>query len=99
MQVRGPLHVHAPQPLTPPHAPAPALAPAAQPAAQAPSAPARQPDELALSDVGQLVARVQEMPEIRAEKVAEIRAQLAAGAYDVDGKLETALNRLLDELE
>lgn len=97
MQVHGPLHVHAPQPLAAPHAPAPA--PAAPPAPQATPTPARQPDEVTLSDVGQLVARVQEMPEIRAEKVAEIRAQLAAGTYDVDGKLDAALNRLLDELE
>ena len=35
---------------------------------------------------------------IRFEKVAEIRRQIADGSYDTDEKLDSALDRLLDEI-
>jgi negative regulator of flagellin synthesis FlgM len=39
-----------------------------------------------------------QLPEIRHERVAEIRQQIAAGTYETPEKLEVALDRLLDEL-
>lgn len=36
--------------------------------------------------------------DIRADKVAEIRAQIDAGTYETDEKLEIAADRLLDDL-
>jgi Anti-sigma-28 factor, FlgM len=38
------------------------------------------------------------LPEIRHEKVDEIRRQIAAGSYETPEKMELALDRMLDEL-
>jgi negative regulator of flagellin synthesis FlgM len=93
MQIRGPATVHGAQGVNAPHvAPPPA-------AVSEGVAYVRQPDELALSDVGQLVARLHEMPDIRADKVEQIKAQLANGTYDTDAKLDLALERLMDDLQ
>jgi negative regulator of flagellin synthesis FlgM len=90
MHVYGPTHVHGPQPLEGPHAPRP------QPAA--PPSAAQPVDELALSEGAQLVDRVQQLPEIRADRVAAIRAELAAGTYLTPDRLDAAVERLLDEI-
>jgi len=39
-----------------------------------------------------------QLPEIRHEKVDEIRRQISAGSYESPEKLEVALDRLLNEL-
>jgi anti-sigma28 factor (negative regulator of flagellin synthesis) len=36
--------------------------------------------------------------DMRAEKVAQIKAQIEAGTYDDDQKLDVATDRLLDDL-
>jgi negative regulator of flagellin synthesis FlgM len=41
---------------------------------------------------------ISRLPEIRHERIAEIRQQIAAGVYETPEKLELALDRLLDEL-
>jgi negative regulator of flagellin synthesis FlgM len=41
---------------------------------------------------------ISRLPEIRHEKVEEIRRQIAAGVYESPEKLELALDRLLDEI-
>ncbi|MDP6556758.1 MAG: flagellar biosynthesis anti-sigma factor FlgM [Pirellulaceae bacterium] len=38
------------------------------------------------------------MPDVRTDRVAELRAQIASGAYETDAKLDVALDRLLDEI-
>ena len=38
------------------------------------------------------------IPDIRADRVAELKAQIASGAYETDAKLNVALDRLLDEM-
>jgi negative regulator of flagellin synthesis FlgM len=38
------------------------------------------------------------LPEIRHEKVEEIRRQIASGTYETPEKLELALDRMMDEL-
>ncbi|HIQ20562.1 MAG TPA: flagellar biosynthesis anti-sigma factor FlgM, partial [Planctomycetes bacterium] len=38
------------------------------------------------------------VPEIRQERVARIRAEIAAGTYETEEKLEIAIGRLLDEI-
>lgn len=55
-------------------------------------------DRVDISPEAELVSRVGDLPEIRADRVAEIRAQIAAGVYETDEKLQIALGRLLDEL-
>ena len=41
---------------------------------------------------------IQNSPEIRTEKVAEIREQIAAGRYETAEKIDQAVERLLDEI-
>jgi negative regulator of flagellin synthesis FlgM len=45
-----------------------------------------------------MVSRVRDLPDIRADRVAEIRAAIEEGVYETDEKLELAVGRLLDEI-
>ena len=90
MQIHGPSHVqgvHAKEP-TRPQKPAPSAAPTS-------NAPV---DELDISPEAELLAQAKDLPEIRADKVADIRAQIESGTYETDEKLDLALERLLDEI-
>jgi negative regulator of flagellin synthesis FlgM len=55
-------------------------------------------DELQLSDAAQLIEQTRDVPDIRYDRVAQIRAEIAAGTYETDEKLEMAVGRLLDEI-
>jgi len=48
-------------------------------------------DELQLSDAGQLVDKVRDLPEIRQDRVDQIKAQIATGAYETEEKLNIAV--------
>ncbi len=91
MQVHGPSHIHGAQPLNGPH-----LYRLGQTSSPSQGTPIR--DELHLSPVGQLLDKVHDLPDIRADLVARIRAEIAAGTYETEEKLQVALERLLDEI-
>ena len=91
MHIYGPAHLHGAQPIGPPHS---ARITNRQSVGEA--SPIQ--DELQLSDAGQLVDKVRDLPEIRQDRVNQIRAQIADGTYETDVKLEIALGRLLDEI-
>ena len=55
-------------------------------------------DHVEISPLGQMLDGIGQLPEIRQEKVDEIRRQLSAGSYESTEKLEVAVDRLLDEL-
>ena len=55
-------------------------------------------DHVEISPLGQMLDGISRLPEIRHEKVEEIRRQIAAGSYETPEKLELALDRLMDEL-
>jgi negative regulator of flagellin synthesis FlgM len=55
-------------------------------------------DHVEISPLGQMLDGIGQLPEIRHEKVDEIRRQIAAGSYETSEKLEVALDRMLDEL-
>ena len=55
-------------------------------------------DHVEISPLGQMLDGISQLPEIRYEKVEELRAQLATGSYETTDKLELAIDRLLDEL-
>jgi negative regulator of flagellin synthesis FlgM len=57
----------------------------------------RATDRVELSGMSHLVAALKKN-DIRADKVAEIKAQIAAGKYENDKKLDVAVDRLLDDL-
>jgi anti-sigma28 factor (negative regulator of flagellin synthesis) len=54
-------------------------------------------DRVELSGVSHLMAALRKN-DIRADKVAQIKAQIAAGTYEDDKKLDGALDGLLDDL-
>ena len=54
-------------------------------------------DHVEISPLGQMLDGISQLPEIRYERVEEIRQQIAAGSYETPEKLELALDRLLDE--
>jgi len=54
-------------------------------------------DRLELSGVSHLLKNLKSN-DIRADKVAAVKAQIHAGAYENDKKLDLAVNKLLDEL-
>ena len=55
-------------------------------------------DKVQLSHVNQMMATLKAGGDIRADKVAAIRAQLEAGTYETEAKLDKAIDRLIDDL-
>lgn len=91
MHINGPTAVHPAQSIQGPH--------------RSPSAPAAERptgidtvDQLDISHEADFASQVKEIPDIRADRVAQIKAQIADGSYLSDDKLDLALERLLDEI-
>jgi flagellar biosynthesis anti-sigma factor FlgM len=55
-------------------------------------------DRLELSGVSHLLKALKTNGDVRTDKVAEIKAQIEAGRYEDDKKLDVAVDRLLDDL-
>lgn len=55
-------------------------------------------DELEISSAGKMLDRLSETPEVRAERLAQIKEAIDNGAYDTDEKLEAALSRMFGSL-
>ena len=55
-------------------------------------------DELEISPEAEFVSEVRDIPDIRADRVAEVRAQITSGVYETSEKLDMAVGRLLDEI-
>jgi negative regulator of flagellin synthesis FlgM len=91
MHIYGTAHVHAAQPISPPHRLSPTQAPSG-------AASLQDVDQLDLSPEAEFVAQARDLPEIREDRVAAIRAQIASGTYETPEKLDVALSRLLDEI-
>ncbi len=91
MQIYGTTHLHAPQPLSAPHRMAPAQGTTS-------SRGTFGVDQLDISPEADFVSQVRDLPDIRADKVAAIKAQIQAGTYETEQKLDAALSRLLDEI-
>jgi len=54
-------------------------------------------DQVQISQAALFLSKIAQMPEIRTEKVEEVRQALAEGTYDIEGKLSVALEKFLDE--
>jgi negative regulator of flagellin synthesis FlgM len=91
MYIYGTSHVHTAQPLISPHRPS-------APPAPAETSSSYGVDQLDLSPEVEFAAQVRDLPEIREDRVAAIRAQIASGTYETPEKLDIALSRLLDEI-
>ena len=66
-------------------------------AAPEPVTPADEAAQVEISSVGRYLQKIAMLPDIRAEKVEEVRQGLAQGTYDVEDKLPAALDNFLDE--
>ncbi len=91
MQIYGPAQVHGAQTINAPHANR-----LTQTAGAGRSSGIS--DELQLSPQSQIASQLADIPAIRADRVASIRAALANGTYETPDKLSGALNGLLDEI-
>ncbi len=91
MQIHGTAQVHSPQPVSAPH-----RLPASQPTT--PSRDAAPVDQLDISPEADLVSRVREIPDVRSDRVAELRAAIQSGTYETEAKLNLAVDRLFDEV-
>jgi flagellar biosynthesis anti-sigma factor FlgM len=61
--------------------------------------PTRGSDKVELTGVSQLLQTLKSGGDVRIDKVADIKAQIAAGNYsDTDGKLDVAAGRMLDDV-
>ena len=90
MQIYGPTQLHGAQPINAPHSTRSAQAPSTSSSSIS--------DQLDISTAGQLLDKVNQLPDIRQDRVSQIRAQIANGTYETDDKLNTALSNLLDEI-
>lgn len=91
MQIYGATHVHGPQAINAPHAAKASETSAVQRGSST-------SDELSISETGSLLAQIRDLPEVRLDRVQALRAEIAAGTYETDEKLNAALDNLLDEL-
>jgi len=91
MHIYGPSQIHGAQNVAGPHSTRAAQAPAAP-------EPAAIDDRLDISEAGQIAARLADVPDIRADRVAELRSAILNGTYETEQKLSTAVDRLLDEI-
>lgn len=48
--------------------------------------------------IGKVLKKIASLPEVRREKVLDIRRQLTEGKYNLSERLDVALDRVLDEL-
>jgi len=91
MYIYGTSQVHAAQPLNPPHRLTPTQASSS-------SYSAGGVDQLDISPEADFVAQARELPDIREDRVAALRAEIQNGTYETADKLDVAMSRLLDEI-
>ena len=91
MQVYGPAHLHGPQAVS-----ARIRRGLASSTSQGESPKIQ--DEVNISDAARLVEQVEQAPDICEDRVQSIRAEIALDMYETTGKLDVAVDRLLDEI-
>lgn len=91
MQIHGVNHLHGAQSIQGPHR-------MRSVEATAPTDTWLGVDQVDLSPEAEMVGRVHDLPDIRADRVAQIRAEIASGVYESADKLDVAVGRLLDEM-
>lgn len=91
MEIHGAGGAHGPQPIYPRLA-AFTIESGQTVQAQAPR------DQVEISPLAQMLDGINQLPEIRHERVEAIRSQIASGVYETPEKLELALDRMIDEM-
>jgi negative regulator of flagellin synthesis FlgM len=90
MYIYGTSQIHAAQPLAAPHRMTPAQSTSG-------GYSTRGVDQLDISPEADFVAQARDLPDMREDRVAAIRAQIQNGTYETADKLDVALSRMLDE--
>ena len=91
MQIYGATQLHGAQAVNAPHS-------TTRTASAGTTAGSTVSDQLDISPAGQLLDQLNQLPDIRQDRVNQLRASIAAGTYETDDKLGTAVSRLLDEI-
>lgn len=91
MEVHGPGPVHSAFPIK-------QVQPTTEIEKTAEPQPATPRDEVEISPVGKMLDELSQSPEVRAERLAQIKAAIEAGTYETPEKLDAALDKLLDEI-
>jgi hypothetical protein len=55
-------------------------------------------DNMHNTPIGQVLKSIASLPEIRREKVLRLRRQITEGRYDLVGRLDVALDKVLEDL-
>jgi hypothetical protein len=55
-------------------------------------------ENISSTPIGQVLKKIASLPEVRKKKVLDLRQQLTAGRYDVADHLNTALDKVLEDL-
>ena len=95
MEIHG---IHGPQPVNGPQGVQPSNPTTAADQVQAPDQLEISQEAEMASQAAELVEHVQQLPDIRADRVDEIRAAIEAGTYEPEERLDIAVDRLLDEI-
>ena len=90
MQVYGPSQLHGAQSINTPHI--------SRTGNTQSTSSTSQTDQVDISPAAQLAGQLSDIPDIRQDRVASLKAAIASGTYETDDKLNTALDRLLDEI-
>ena len=56
-------------------------------------------DRVEISQIARLMSEVSSLPEVRAEKIAQVRAEIEAGTYITPEKVDIAVERMLEDLQ
>lgn len=55
-------------------------------------------DTVEISQQARIAAKLASLPEVRTDLVAQVKAEIEAGTYDTQEKLDIAISRMLNEL-
>jgi negative regulator of flagellin synthesis FlgM len=55
-------------------------------------------DAVEISEMGQLLESLNQVSDMRMDRINQIRSAIASGSYETEERLSVALNRLLDEI-
>lgn len=90
MEVSGPGNLQGPEPIRPDRV--------SRSRVEAPRPAAETGDTAEISDIARLKGLLADVPDVRLEKIERLRAEIDSGAYETDEKIQTVIERLLEEL-